>query len=113
MMRLLDKMLQRCRQLSRLLDGLLCVQFACFIRTTNNMQLRLPCRWSVSGLFGQFISQLIGQFIRQNALLPIAWQGLGTPAYSRLLAGDHHFSVIDHLANMDSDVCKSVVSSSL
>ena len=53
------------------------------------------------------------EFIRQNALLPIAWQGLGTPAYSRLLAGDHHFSVIDHLANMDSDVCKSVVSSSL
>ena len=53
------------------------------------------------------------EFIRQNALLPLAWQGLGTPAYSRLLAGDHHFSVIDHLANMDSDVCKSVVSSSL
>ena len=53
------------------------------------------------------------EFIRQNALLPIAWQGLGCPAYSRLLAGDHHFSVIDHLANMDSDVCKSVVSSSL
>ena len=53
------------------------------------------------------------EFIRQNALLPIAWQGLGTPAYSRLLAGDHHFSVIDHLANMDSNVCKSVVSSSL
>ena len=53
------------------------------------------------------------EFIRQNALLPLAWQGLGTPAYSRLLAGDHHFSVIDHLANMDSDVCKSVVSSSI
>ena len=53
------------------------------------------------------------EFIRQNALLPIAWQGLGTPAYSRLLAGYHHFTVIDHLANMDSDVCKSVVSSSL
>ena len=53
------------------------------------------------------------EFIRQNALLPIAWQGLGTPAYSRLLAGDHHFSVIDHLANMDSDVCKSVISSSI
>ena len=53
------------------------------------------------------------EFIRQNALLPLAWQGLGTPAYSRLLAGDHHFSVIDHLANMDSDVCKSVISSSI
>ena len=53
------------------------------------------------------------EFIRQNALLPIAWQGLGTPAYSRLLAGDHHFSVIDHLANMDSNVCKSIFSSSL
>ena len=53
------------------------------------------------------------EFIRQNALLPLAWQGLGTAAYSRLLAGDHHFSVIDHLANMDSDVCKSVISSSI
>ncbi len=57
------------------------------------------------------------EFIRQNALLPLAWQGLGTPACSRLLAGDHHFSVIDHLAKPmacapslapDSDVCKSV-----
>ena len=39
------------------------------------------------------------EFIRQNALLPLAWQGLGVPAYSQLLADDHHFSVIDHLAD--------------
>ncbi|MGC6453858.1 MAG: alpha/beta hydrolase [Candidatus Puniceispirillaceae bacterium] len=48
------------------------------------------------------------EFIRQNALLPLAWQGLGVPAYSQLLAGDHHFSVIDHLAERDSPVCKLV-----
>ena len=48
------------------------------------------------------------EFIRQNALLPLAWQGLGVAAYSQLLAGDHHFSVIDHLAEPDSPVCKLV-----
>ena len=48
------------------------------------------------------------EFIRQNAILPLAWQGLGTPAYSRLLAGDHHFSVIDHLADAGSALCKTV-----
>ena len=48
------------------------------------------------------------EFIRQNALLPLVWQGLGVPAYSQLLAGDHHFSVIDHLANSDSPVCHLV-----
>ena len=45
------------------------------------------------------------EFIRQNALLPLVWQGLGVPAYSQLLAGDHHFSVIDHLADSDSPIC--------
>jgi hypothetical protein len=53
------------------------------------------------------------EFIRQNALLPLAWQGLGVSAYSRLLAGNHHFSVIDHLADMDSDLCEVIDSPSL
>ena len=53
------------------------------------------------------------EFIRQNALLPLAWQGLGVSAYSRLLAGNHHFSVIDHLADMDSDLCEIIDSPSL
>ena len=48
------------------------------------------------------------EFIRQNALLPLAWQGLGVAAYSQLLAGDHHFSVIDHLAAPSSPVCRLV-----
>ena len=48
------------------------------------------------------------EFIRQNALLPLAWQGLGVAAYSQLLAGDHHFSVIDHLAAPGSPVCRLV-----
>ena len=53
------------------------------------------------------------EFIRQNALLPLAWQGLGTPACSRLLAGDHHFSVIDHLADAGSSLCDAACSPSL
>ncbi|MEL0134226.1 MAG: hypothetical protein VW830_12305, partial [Rhodobiaceae bacterium] len=53
------------------------------------------------------------EFIRQNALLPLAWQGLGTPAYSRLLAGDHHFSVIDHLADAGSSLCDAACAPSL
>ena len=48
------------------------------------------------------------EFIRQNALLPLAWQGLGIAAHSQLLAGDHHFSVIDHLEDRDSPVCHLV-----
>ncbi len=53
------------------------------------------------------------EFIRQNALLPLAWQGLGAPAYSRLLAGDHHFSVIDHLADAGSSLCDTACAPSL
>jgi len=53
------------------------------------------------------------EFIRQNALLPLAWQGLGTPACSRLLAGDHHFSVIDHLADAGSSLCDAACAPSL
>ena len=53
------------------------------------------------------------EFIRQNALLPLAWQGLGTSACSRLLAGDHHFSVIDHLAEAGSSLCDAACAPSL
>ena len=53
------------------------------------------------------------EFIRQNALLPLAWQGLGTSACSRLLAGDHHFSVIDHLAEAGSSLCDVACAPSL
>ena len=53
------------------------------------------------------------EFIRQNALLPLAWQGLGTPACSRLLAGDHHFSVIDHLTDAGSSLCDAACALSL
>lgn len=53
------------------------------------------------------------EFIRQNALLPLTWQGLGTAAYSRLLAGDHHFSVIDHLAEAGSSLCDAACAPSL
>jgi len=48
------------------------------------------------------------EFIRQNTLLPLVWQGLGVAAWSQLLASDHHFSVIDHLGERDSQLCHLV-----
>ena len=48
------------------------------------------------------------EFIRQNALLPLVWQGLGVSAFSQILTGDHHFSVIDHLAQADSPLCRLI-----
>ena len=53
------------------------------------------------------------EFIRQNALLPLTWQGLGTAAYSRLLAGDHPFLVIDHPADPGSSLCDAACAASL
>ena len=53
------------------------------------------------------------EFIRQNALLPLGWQGVGASAWSRLLAGDHHFSVIDDLAEAGSSLCDAACGPSL
>ena len=48
------------------------------------------------------------EFIRQNAILPLAWQGLGVNCHSQLLAGHHHFSIIDTMAQADSRLCDLV-----
>ena len=48
------------------------------------------------------------EFIRQNALLPLAWQGLGADCHSQLLAGHNHFTVIETMTRSDSRLCELV-----
>ena len=48
------------------------------------------------------------EFIRQNAILPLAWQGLGVNCHSQLLAGHPHFSILDTMAQADSRLCDLV-----
>ena len=45
------------------------------------------------------------EFIRQNALLPLAWQGLGVPGQCQLLADHNHFTIIETLTNPNSQLC--------
>ena len=48
------------------------------------------------------------EFIRQNALLPLAWQGLGVPGRSQLLAGHNHFTIIGTMTEADSQLCRLI-----
>ena len=48
------------------------------------------------------------EFIRQNAILPLAWQGLGANCHSQLLAGHNHFTVIETMTRADSRLCELV-----
>ena len=48
------------------------------------------------------------EFIRQNAILPLAWQGLGANCHSQLLAGHNHFTVIETMTRSDSRLCDLV-----
>jgi len=48
------------------------------------------------------------EFIRQNALLPLAWQGLGVPGYCQLLAGENHFTIIETMAAPNSQLCQLI-----
>lgn len=48
------------------------------------------------------------EFIRQNALLPLSWQGLGVPDHCRLLAGYNHFIIIETMTDPDSRLCQLV-----
>jgi len=48
------------------------------------------------------------EFIRQNAILPLAWQGLGANCHSQLLAGHNHFTVIETMTRSDSRLCELV-----
>ena len=48
------------------------------------------------------------EFIRQNAILPLAWQGLGANCHSQLLAGHNHFTIIETMTRPDSRLCELV-----
>ena len=48
------------------------------------------------------------EFIRQNALLPLAWQGLGVPGHCQLLAGHNHFTIIETMTDPDSQLCQLI-----
>ena len=48
------------------------------------------------------------EFIRQNALLPLAWEGLGIPGYGQLLAGHNHFTIIETMTDPQSQLCELI-----
>lgn len=48
------------------------------------------------------------EFIRQNALLANVWAGLGAEMSAHEAAGEHHFDVIDGLADPDGALCEAV-----
>lgn len=50
------------------------------------------------------------EFIRQNGILPLIWQGLGADCHSQLLAGEDHFSVIGQMTSPDSQLSRLIIS---
>jgi acetyl esterase/lipase len=48
------------------------------------------------------------EFIRQNALLPLVWQGLGVSGRCQLLAGHNHFTIIETMTDPRSRLCDLV-----
>ena len=50
------------------------------------------------------------EFIRQNGILPLIWQGLGADCHSQLLAGEDHFSVIGQMMSPDSQLSRLIIS---
>ena len=48
------------------------------------------------------------EFIRQNAILPLVWQGLGANCHSQLLAGHNHFTIIKTMTRANSRLCELV-----
>ena len=48
------------------------------------------------------------EFIRQNAILPLVWQGLGANCHSQLLAGHNHFTIIETMTRANSRLCELV-----
>lgn len=45
------------------------------------------------------------EFIRQNVILPLVWQGLGVTGYSQLLPGHNHFTIIETMTDPNSPLC--------
>ena len=50
------------------------------------------------------------EFIRQNGILPLIWQGLGADCHSQLLPGEDHFSVIGQMTSPDSQLSRLIIS---
>ena len=50
------------------------------------------------------------EFIRQNGILPLIWQGLGADCHSQLLPGEDHFSVIGQMTSPDSQLSRLITS---
>ena len=48
------------------------------------------------------------EFVRQNALLPLAWQGLGVAGRCQLLASHNHFTIIETMTDRDSQLCRLI-----
>ena len=49
------------------------------------------------------------EFIRQNGILPLVWQGLGASCHAQLLAGEDHFSIIGQMTNPDSQLNRLII----
>ena len=50
------------------------------------------------------------EFIRQNSILPLTWQGLGARCHTQLLANEDHFSIIAQMTDPDSQLSRLIES---
>jgi len=48
------------------------------------------------------------EFIRQNGILPLVWQGLGARCHTQLLAKEDHFSIIAQMTDPDSQLSRLI-----
>ncbi len=48
------------------------------------------------------------EFIRQNGILPLVWQGLGARCHTQLLAKEDHFSIIAQMMDPDSQLSRLI-----
>ena len=48
------------------------------------------------------------EFIRQNGILPLVWQGLGAKCYTQLLAKEDHFSIIAQMTDPNSQLSRLI-----
>lgn len=48
------------------------------------------------------------EFVRQNGILPLVWQGLGAKCHAQLLAGEDHLSIIGQMTRSDSRLSRLI-----
>ena len=48
------------------------------------------------------------EFIRQNGILPLVWQGLGAMCHTQLLAKEDHFSIIAQMTDPNSQLSRLI-----